>query len=177
MDDGLDPDRLEGLFEIGVDEVSWRKRHNYLTLVSDHRRRRVVWGAEGRDTATLDGFVDELGEQRSAAVTAVSMDMSAGDLEEADVAYLLDRFCSRAQRSGLKPFVTLAKTIRKHRAGILAAVRLGVNNARHEGLNRRVRQIITRAYGFHSSRAALALIMLAIGPIDHVLPHERTGVP
>jgi transposase len=78
MDDGLDPDRLEGLFEIGVDEVSWRKRHNYLTLVSDHRRRRVVWGAEGRDTATLDGFVDELGEQRSAAVTAVSMDMSAG---------------------------------------------------------------------------------------------------
>ena len=101
----------------------------------------------------------------------------AGDLEEADVAYLLDRFCSRAQRSGLKPFVTLAKTIRKHRAGILAAVRLGVNNARHEGLNRRVRQIITRAYGFHSSRAALALIMLTIGPIDHVLPHERTGVP
>jgi len=69
---------------------------------------------------------------------------------------LLDRFCSRAQRSGMKPFVSLAKTIRKRREGILAAVRLGVNNARHEGLNRRVRLIINRAYGFHSASAALA---------------------
>jgi transposase len=31
--DGLDPERLEDLFEIGVDEVSWRKHHRYLTLV------------------------------------------------------------------------------------------------------------------------------------------------
>ncbi len=261
MDDGLDPNRLESLFEIGVDEVSWRKRHNYLTLVSNHRTNQVVWGAPGRDTATLDGFFDELGTERSRTITAVSMDMSAGyaksvgkdghapkavicydpfhvvalatkaldvvrrqvwnelrqlpdqsvakrfkgarwallknptdltdyqaatlrklrrrggDLEEAEVAYLLDRFCSRASRSGLKPFVTLARTIRRHRAGILAAVRLGVNNARHEALNRRVRMIVNRAYGFHSSRAALALIMLTVGPITHVLPHERPTAP
>lgn len=96
-----------------------------------------------------------------------------GDLDEADVTRLLDRFCSRAQRSRLKPFVILAKTIRKHRQGILAAVRLGINNARHEGLNRRVRLIINRVYGFHSAKAALALIMLTVGPIEHVLPHER----
>ena len=30
------------------------------------------------------------------------------DLDETDVPMLLDRFCSKAQRSGLKPFVTLA---------------------------------------------------------------------
>ena len=278
VDDGLDPDRLESLFEVGVDEVSWRKRHNYLTLVSDHRRAKIVWGHEGHDTATLDGFFDELGEERSVKIAAVSMDMSAGyaksvakpghapkavicydpfhvvalatkaldkvrrqvwnelrrlpdqaaakrfkgarwcllknpadlsddqaavlrrirrhggalwrayslkealraifagDLDETEVAALLDRFCSRASRSGLKPFVTVAQTIRKHRAGILAAVRLGINNARHEGLNRRVRLIVNRAYGFHSAKAALGLIMLTVGPIDHVLPHERTGV-
>ena len=77
------------------------------------------------------------------------------------------------QRAGLKPFVTAARTIRKRRTGILAAVRLGVNNARHEGLNRRVRLIVNRAYGFHSANAALGLIMLTLGPIEHVLPHER----
>lgn len=98
----------------------------------------------------------------------------AGDLSEAEVDLLLDRFCSKASRSGLKPFVTVAQTIRKRRAGILAAVRLGINNARHEGLNRRVRLIINRAYGFHSANAALALIMITLGPIEHVLPHERT---
>jgi transposase len=97
----------------------------------------------------------------------------AGDLDEGEVSMLLDRFCSRASRSGLKPFVTAAKTIRKRKEGILAAIRLGVNNARHEGLNRRVRLIVNRAYGFHSANAALSLIMLTLGPIEHVLPHER----
>jgi transposase len=46
------------------------------------------------------------------------------------------------------------------------------SNARHEGLNRRVRLIVNRAYGFHSANAALALIMITLGPIEHVLPHE-----
>jgi transposase len=275
MDDGLDPCRLNQLFVIGVDDVSWRKGQKYLTLVSDHQSGKMVWGTEGRDAATLDTFFKELGPERSTGVVAVSMDMSAsysnsvgrnapkaiicfdpfhvvqlatkaldkvrreywqemrqlpdpevarrykgarwcllknprdltdkqaatlrqirrrggalwlaytlkealreifaGDLDEGEVALLLDRFCSRASRSGLQPFVTLSQTIRKHRAGILQAIRLGVNNARHEGLNRRVRLIVNRAYGFHSARAALALVMLTLGPIDLKLPHERAG--
>jgi len=69
---------------------------------------------------------------RAYALKEALREIFAGDLSEDEVAMLLDRFCSRAQRSGLKPFGTLAKTIRKRREGILAAVRLGVNNARHE---------------------------------------------
>ncbi len=275
MATGLDNKRLDRLFVAGVDEVSWRKGHSYLTLVSNHATGRFVWGKQGKDADTLDCFFDELGAKRSAAITAMSMDMGpayeksarkehhavnavicydpfhvvqlvtkaldqvrrsvwqdlrkladqeaakrfkgarwallknpgdlsddqaatlrklkrrggdlwraytlkealravfAGDLSEEEVAILLDRFCSKAQRSGLKPFVTAAKTIRKRRGGILAAVRLGINNARHEGLNRRVRLIVNRAYGFHSANAALGLIMLTLGPIEHVLPHEQ----
>jgi transposase len=71
----LDPGRLDGLFRIGVDEISWRKHHRYLTLVVDHDRGVVVWGAKGRDSATLDQFFDELGPQRSAAIEAVSLDL------------------------------------------------------------------------------------------------------
>ena len=78
MGDHLDPGRLEGLFEIGVDEVSWRRRHKYLTLVSSHRTNKVVWGAEGRGAAALDGFFDDLGTERAGGVSAASMDMSAG---------------------------------------------------------------------------------------------------
>lgn len=59
--DVLDPARLDNLFEIGVDEVSWRKHHRYLTLVSNHRTGKVVWGTEGKDTAAADRFFDELG--------------------------------------------------------------------------------------------------------------------
>jgi transposase len=73
--DGLDADRLDGLVEIGVDEVSWKRQHHYLTLVSDHRRGKIVWGAEGKDTAALDRFFSELGEDRTQALEAISMDM------------------------------------------------------------------------------------------------------
>jgi len=44
--DELDPDRLHNLFEIGVDEVSWRRQHRYLTLVADHIRGQIVCGTE-----------------------------------------------------------------------------------------------------------------------------------
>ena len=75
MESGLDPERLDRLFSIGVDEVSWRKGHSYITLVSDHMTGRFVWGSEGKDTTTLDLFFDELGPKRSEAIEAISMDM------------------------------------------------------------------------------------------------------
>lgn len=68
----LDPNRLDGLFRIGVDEISWRKHHKYLTLVVDHDRGCVVWGGKGKDAKTPDRFFDELGPQRGAMIEAVS---------------------------------------------------------------------------------------------------------
>ena len=59
--DELDPDRLNELFDIGMDEVSWRKQHRYLTLVCDHQRRKVVWGTEGAGEKAGDEFFKELG--------------------------------------------------------------------------------------------------------------------
>ena len=56
----LDGDQLTDLFEISIDEVAWRKGHRYLTLVGDHRRRCVVWGAEGKGQAAADRFFSEL---------------------------------------------------------------------------------------------------------------------
>jgi transposase len=81
-----------------------------------------------------------------------------------------------ATRSRLEPFVKLTGTVRTHPAGILAAIRLGINNARVEALNNKVRLITRRAYGFHSAQAALALVMLACGPITLCLPPEQTHV-
>jgi len=193
-----------------------------MTLVTDHRTGKVVWGAEGKDTATLDRFFADLGTDRAARLAAVSTDMGpaflksvakpghapqatvcidpfhvvklatdaldivcrqvwnqlravdpaqakkfkgarwvllkrperlsseqaatlrklrrqggaawrayglkeglravfAGDLTPSETTELLDRWCAKASRSRLEPFVTLAGTIRKHRDGILAA--------------------------------------------------------
>jgi transposase len=275
----LDPERLDGLFRIGVDEISWRKHHKYLTLVVDHDRGVVVWGAKGRDAKTLDGFFDELGTERSAGIEAVSLDLGpafiksvraeghapnavicadpfhvvklvgdaldevrrdlwqtlrrlpddrwakdfkgsrwallknpedltdtqadqlakirrtrggiwrayemkeqfraifAGDLDRDQAAVLLDRWCARAQRCRLAPFIKAARTMRNRRDLILNAIEHGISNGRVEGMNTKVRLIVRRAYGFHSADAALALVMLGAGPINLQLPHERTHVP
>jgi transposase len=100
----------------------------------------------------------------------------AADLSEDDVAVLLDRSCSKAPRSGLKPFFTVAQTIRKRPSRIVAAVNLGITNAQREKLDRRVRLIVEGACGFHSANAALSLIATTFGPVEQVLPHGRRQV-
>ena len=69
-------DPLADLTEIGVDELSYRKQHHYVSLVTDHREGRIVWGAEGKDAETLIAFFDELGEERCNKIKIVTMDMS-----------------------------------------------------------------------------------------------------
>ena len=65
-----------------------------------------------------------------------------------------------ASRSRLRPFVTVAKTIRKHLRGILAYVATGLSNGPVEGTNGKVRVITRRSYGFHSAQSLIAMLFL-----------------
>jgi transposase len=67
-------DLLEGVRRIGIDEVSYKKHHHYLTIVVDHDTGRVVWVAPGRNAETLHTFFDTLGPERTAGLTHVSAD-------------------------------------------------------------------------------------------------------
>jgi hypothetical protein len=251
-------------YEGPVDEVSWKRQHNYLTLVADHRAGKIVWGCEGAGQRAADRFFAELDPEicadasapelakaqphapepadprtgaqspkphvgeRAGRLEAISLDMGHGyaksarehapqavvcidpyhvvqvantaldevrraywnelrsladqqaakrfkdarwsllkkpenltdkqaatlarlkaaggevwrayTLKEAvrgifqpgltveDVTVLIDRLLSRLARSRLEPFIRLGKTIRKHRDGILTAIRTGINN-------------------------------------------------
>jgi transposase len=265
--DHLDERRLEGLVAIGVDEISYRRHHRYLTSVADHRTGAIVWCSPGRNSATLQGFFDELGERKN-SIRAVSIDMSgeyqrairqavpdaqicfdpfhvvrlaaratdqvrrdewnahdrshtptgrwvkhtrwsllkapehqtAGQLatlyevqqanrrlyrafllrEELRLLYHLDdpalapahldAWLAWASRSRLRPFVRLARTLRAHRDGILAAIRLGLSNGRLEGLNSKIRLISHRAFGFHSPDPLIALVYLCCSGLIIELP-------
>ena len=67
-------DRFAGLRRIGIDEISYKKGHRYLTIVVDHDTGRLVWAAPGRDKATLAAFFEALGPDRCAEITHVSAD-------------------------------------------------------------------------------------------------------
>src|SRR6266545_5654421 len=69
-------DLLAGLTRLGIDEISVRKGQRYLTVVVDHDSGRLVWAHPGRDRATVEKFLDLLGEERCERITLVSCDMA-----------------------------------------------------------------------------------------------------
>lgn len=74
---GLAKRRKKPLRVIGLDEVSRKKGHKYLTLVYDLERGRLFWAGKDRTTETVERFFEELGPRRSRNLKAVSMDMWA----------------------------------------------------------------------------------------------------
>lgn len=270
----LDPHRLENLYVIGVDEISFRRHHNYITVVVDHLRKRVVWTGEGKGADTLERFFDALGPERTKQLRTATIDMSPSyisalerhapqaeiifdrfhvqrlasvavdkvrrqqvrELQGTDEgrfikwsryallknpwnltgleklrlsevqrhnrplyrAYLLketlaraldyfdlgratkalDEWISWASRSRLKPFVKVAQTIKKYKAGILAYIPGRQTNGFTEGLNNKIRLITRRAYGFHGAESLKAMIHLCCGGItlDPPLP-SPTCIP
>jgi transposase len=89
----------------------------------------------------------------------------------------LDRFLAAACRSRILAFLKLSRTIRAHRAGILAAIELGLSYSKLEGLNSKIRLINHRGYGHHSAAAVIAMVYLCCGGITVTLPTERGGEP
>jgi transposase len=83
---------------------------------------------------------------------------------------LLERWIAWARRCRLKPFVKLARTITDQRAGITAAIRHGLSNARVEAINTQIRLLTRRAFGFHSPDALIALAMLSLADLCPPLP-------
>ncbi len=75
-----------------------------------------------------------------------------------------------AARSRLKPFLRLARTVRKHLEGILTAVETGLTNARLEGINNKIRLLSHRAYGFHSAQSLIATVYLCCAGIQLKVP-------
>jgi len=60
---------------IGVDETSFRKRHDYVTVVSDQDNSTVLHVADDRTQDSLKAYYTTLSEEQKAAIESVSMDM------------------------------------------------------------------------------------------------------
>ncbi len=60
---------------LGVDETSFQKRHEYVTVVTDQDRGTVVHVADGRGRDTLDDFFDSFSKRERKQVSSVAMDM------------------------------------------------------------------------------------------------------
>lgn len=73
----LDHDRFLNLRRIGVDEISYRRHHKYITVVIDHDTGNVIWAAEGKSSQTLGKFFDLLSTETLRGIELITMDLSA----------------------------------------------------------------------------------------------------
>ena len=95
---GLARKKKEPVQDIGVDETSAKKGHNYLTIVHDKATGNVIHVGVGRDAETINGFY-EAWQDHLWAVRSVSMDLGPAFiggarkwLEDADSKICFDRF-------------------------------------------------------------------------------------
>ena len=62
---GLAHRDLSGVTHIGIDEISRKRGHVYLTNVYDLETKTLLWSGEGRSQETLESFFAWLGLERS----------------------------------------------------------------------------------------------------------------
>jgi transposase len=75
--DHIDDRRLDALYRIGVDEISYRRGHKYLTIVANHDNGHVVWVGKDRTKESFGGFFTALGPERIADLAAITLDASS----------------------------------------------------------------------------------------------------
>lgn len=70
---------MDDVICVGVDEMSIRKGHHYITVFADLLQRRVLFGVEGKGFEVWGHFIEDLGRHdgHQHALVEVSMDMSA----------------------------------------------------------------------------------------------------
>lgn len=66
--------RHNNLINIGIDETSYRKGHNYLTVVVNQDTNTVVWCAPGHSKEVLSKFFKELTQEQRDSIKTVSGD-------------------------------------------------------------------------------------------------------
>ena len=99
VDYGLKHRKMEGIMAIGVDEIQYRKGHQYLTLVYqiDADMRRLLFVRPERKAKTLLRFFREFGQERCEGLRFVCSDMwkpyiKVISKKATNALHILDRF-------------------------------------------------------------------------------------
>lgn len=72
---GLEHRKLRPVHVMGLDEVSRKKGHKYLTLFWDLKRKVLLWIGEDRTETTVETFFTWFGKRRARTLKAVCLDM------------------------------------------------------------------------------------------------------
>ncbi len=99
VDRGLERREAQPLHHIGIDETSFQKRHEYVTVIYDRERSRVVEVLDGRTQRAVEDFYWDTPIEHLVTLKSISMDMWRPYIEatrlhvpDADEKIAFDRF-------------------------------------------------------------------------------------
>ena len=78
VQDGVSKDSLEEVKQVGIDDTSSKKGHNYVTVCADLEKRRVIYVDEGRESKVVANLAAVITEKKGdvKAISHVAIDMS-----------------------------------------------------------------------------------------------------
>lgn len=95
-------------------------------------------------------------------------------LPSEEVSAAIDKWRCRAWLCQIPKFVEFQRKIKRHKKAIIAAITLGLSNARIEATNNKIKLSIRMAYGFRNLDNLKAMIMLRRGGLVVSLPRRAT---
>ena len=84
-----DKDRVDDIQQIGFDETSTKKGHNYVTVAVDLDKRRVVFATPGKDSSTIASTANYLATK---GVEPESIKQACIDMSPAFISGIMDSF-------------------------------------------------------------------------------------
>jgi transposase len=166
-------DRFHVMKLIGdaVDEV----RRTEVKARPELRGTRYVWTKnEPNLTARQSSILDALASTNLKTARAWRMRLAFQDIYAQPTRgwgeLFFDKWIGWAKRSRLEPMKAVARTMEKHREGILAWFDSRISNGLIEGINSVVQAAKTKAHGYRNSETLKAVTYLVAGKLDLRLP-------
>jgi transposase len=166
-------DRFHVMKLIGdaVDEV----RRTEVKARPELRGTRYVWTKNAPNlTAKQSAMLDALASTNLKTARAWRMRLAFQDIYAQPTRgwgeLFLGKWISWARRSRLEPMKAVARTMEKHREGILAWFDSRISNGLIEGINSLVQAAKAKARGYRNSKTLKAVTYMVAGKLDLRLP-------
>jgi transposase len=182
---GLGRRKLTAPERMGVDETSFQKRHEYVTVVTDLDGPKVLYVADDRKAESLAAFY-----RKSANMDEVMWGSTFKILRESSLqtsrawaikdlvmslwGYAIRGWATKAwkkciawaRRCHLEPMKKVASMVRDHLTGIINAIVFQATNAASESINSKIQKIKRMACGFCNRERFRNAIYIHLGGLD-----------
>jgi transposase len=140
----------------------------------DLQKTRYIWlkNPENLKEKEKETFAN-LSKRNLKTVRAYNLRMALHDLWEQkaeDVVAYLERWCSWAIRSRLRPMIAIVRMIRRHWDGIIWSAISKLSNGVVEGINSKIQVARNRARGYRNVRNFITMIYIVAGDLQFDLP-------